>query len=110
MHSRSISNPRGRHELICSASCQEAEGAGSSLPTRPSPFSSVAAPRASAVLDGDVGEAVGVLVGVLVARAVEGHGVAAGVGPDDADSSGVRNQCPGRSRPASRRCAESQAG
>jgi len=43
----------------------------------------------SAVLDGDVGEAVGE-VGELLhgRRVVDGDGVAAGVGPDDADSGG----------------------
>ena len=41
---------------------------------------------ALAVLDGDAGEAVGgVWDGVLAFGVVEGDGVAAGVGPDDAD-------------------------
>ena len=40
---------------------------------------------ASAVFNGNVGEAVCVVVGALVGLVVEGDGVAAGVGPDDAD-------------------------
>ena len=44
----------------------------------------------SAVLDGDVGEAVGgVFDCVLAVGVVEGDGVAAGVGPDGADGGGA---------------------
>ena len=44
----------------------------------------------SAVLDGDVGEAVGETgTEILVGEVVEGDGVAAGVGPDDADGGGA---------------------
>ena len=43
----------------------------------------------SAVLDGDVGEAVPVVVGDSVVLVVEGDGVAAGVGPDDTDGGGA---------------------
>ena len=44
----------------------------------------------SAVLDGDVGEAVGVVGDFFPGRCVvEGDGVAAGVGPDDADGDGA---------------------
>ena len=44
----------------------------------------------SAVFDGDVGEAVGVTgAEILVGEVVEGDGVAAGIGPDDADGGGA---------------------